>query len=430
MRIQFKIKLTPSQQEAYNLLHNKKYKYYTFAWSRQSGKSTLMKLIAIEWLFTGRKTQNSQIGYVCKNYILAKRLYRDILSAMPNSIVESANGTDLIITAQNGSTIQFFSAESGASLRGLTFTHLICDEFAFFQFKQPDGTHLWYDILSPTIKVKGIKCVFVSTPLGKANMFYEMYQIPTLDKNGSNSWRQRFVSIRKTIYDDGLVSEADIESIKASVPELTFRQEYCCEFLDSSETFLQGYEECFNDISYKYEKTWIGIDLSGDGTDATVVTKVNEKNECESIEVTGTLDMKYAKIAKIINESDNLQSVYMEKNGLGSPMINEVKKLVTKRNLIREWSTTNSSKEEIISNLAVLIAKKEVYFDENNIKLFEQCATFVATPSKTGKLTFAAQSGKNDDYVMSLAIALRCKQDFKYDSNVYFNRKINNFQIV
>lgn len=36
MNIKFDIKLTKSQQEAYEAIHNPKYKYYTLAWSRQS----------------------------------------------------------------------------------------------------------------------------------------------------------------------------------------------------------------------------------------------------------------------------------------------------------------------------------------------------------------------------------------------------------
>ena len=425
MNVKFKIRLTKSQKQAYNLVHTTGKKYFVFNWSRQSGKSTLMKVLCVEWLINAQR----QIGYVCKNYILAKRLYKDVLQAFPPEFVTAANGTDLIIQSQFGSTLQFFSAESGSSLRGLTFTHLIMDEFAFFPFVQPDGTHLWYDILSPTVKVKGRKVIFVSTPLGKNNLFYELYQLP-FQKGAKSDWRRKWVSLTKTIWDDGLVSFKTIMEIKSQVPELTFKQEYMCEFLDSSLTFFQGFEKCFHNISKRYERTWIGVDLSANGQDDTIVAKMNEKGEVELFEISGTLDMKYAQVAKIINESVNLQGVYLEENGLGAPMINEIRKLLEKKGSLHTWQTTNSSKEDIISELAVKIVKQEITFDKNDSKIYDQLSTFITKTSKSGILQFEAQAGHNDDMVMATAICLRCKQDYKYDKNVYFNKKTNSFKII
>lgn len=425
MKVRFNIDLTKSQQEAYDVIHKKEYKYIALNWSRQAGKSTLMKVLCLEWLLT----TPFQIGYVCRNYILAKRFYKEILQLIPPQFVASANASDLTIATTFKSTLQFFSAESGNALRGLTFSYLIMDEFAFFPFSQTDGTHLWYDILSPTIKAKGRKVIWVSTPLGKNNTFYEVYNLP-FGKGAGGDWRRRCVSMTKNIYEDGLVTPEQIEEIKSQVPELTFRQEYLCEFLDSSLTFFSGFEDCFLPTSKGYQKTWIGIDLSGNGQDETIVTKINEKNEVEVIPITGTLDVKYQLIANVINDAENLQAVYLENNGLGAPIINEIKKLVKNKNLLHEWHTSNTSKEEIVSQLAVQIAKKEISFDVNDSITYDQLATFTCKPSKTGKLTFAAQAGYHDDRVMATAIALRAKQDYKYDKNVYFNRKTNNFKLI
>lgn len=95
-------------------------------------------------------------------------------------------------------------------------------------------------------------------------------------------------------------------------------------------------------------------------------------------------------------------------------MINEIKKLVKYKSKIYEWTTTNSSKEEIVSALAVEIANKNIYFNNDDKGLFAELATFIVKYTKTGKMQFEAMSGKHDDRCLSLAIALRCKQDFKY----------------
>ena len=202
---------------------------------------------------------------------------------------------------------------------------------------------------------------------------------------------------------------------------MAWQQEFLCKFLDSSLTFFQGFEDTFSDFHFMEGKQWIGIDLSGNGQDETILAKVNERNEVKIIKIEGTLDMKYQKIAYEINRS-NPVAVYMENNGLGTPIINEVKKQVKNSNRIYEWNTSNSSKEEIISDLAVQISNKDIYFDSKDTELFSQFGTFICKISKTKKLTFAAQEGKKDDMVMATAIALRCKRDCRMmgESNIKF----------
>lgn len=403
MQINFDISLSKSQQEVYDLVQDKKYKYITVVFSRQSGKTVLMLVLCIQWMFQ----KNMSIAYICRNFVLSKRLYKELIKILPKEIIKSANGTDLSIESIYGSTLNFYSAEQGASLRGQTFNYMICDEFAFHKMEQPDGTHLWNDILSPTLKARGKKCIFVSTPLGKNNIFYEMYQ------RGLSDEFPKYASILKTIYDDGFITNDEIEEIKKSIPELSFKQEYLCEWIDDGLSFFQGFSECFDIDKISNGKCWIGIDCSGDGTDATVCSKINERGEIELFEAVGTLDMKYRQIADYLNR-ENPVAVYGEINGLGLPMLEEIKKLVRHKSKIYDWTTTNSSKEEIISDLAVSIANKDVHFLKDDMKTYNELGDFVVTVSKSRKLTFAARGSGHDDRVMATAIAYKCRQDFKY----------------
>ena len=401
-KIRFKIKLTESQKELYRLATDMSFKYLTVCLSRQQGKSTALIVLCVQWLLE----RNIKIGYVCRTSLFAETGYSDLLKIFPQQLIKKASTQTKYIETIFGSSIRFFSAESGNSLRGQSFHYLLLDEFAFFGFEQTDGTNLWDNILSPTVKVKGRKCIFVSTPLGKNNKFYEMYL------RGDNDEYPQYRSMLRTIYQDGLIRKDEIEETRKGIPELAWRQEYMCEFLDSALTFFSGFEHCFKSYDYKYEKTWIGVDLSGNGQDATILTKINEKNEVESIEIKGSLDMKYKKISEIINEAKNLQNCYIEVNGLGQPMYNEIKKLVKDKTKVREWETSNSSKEEIVSELAVRIAQKAITFNEVDKSLYGEFGTFVANYTKGGHLQFGAISGKHDDRIMSLAIALKAKTDY------------------
>lgn len=415
MTINFDITLSASQQEALDLVNDNRYKFYTFTWSRQSGKSVLMQILAIKWL----AEKNRNIAYICKNYLLAKKIYKELTKILPNNFIKSKNGSDFYIESINGSSLTFYSAESGASLRGQTFDYLILDEFAFFQFEQTDGSNLWFDILSPTFKAKGKKCIFVSTPLGKSNLFYEMYL------RGLSEEFPKYVSLKKTIYDDGFVTSDDIDDIKKSIPKLSFEQEYLCEFLDSSLTFFTGFEDCFHDFTFRNnEKIWGGLDLSSNGEDETILTFINQSRQVKQYKIEGSLDRKYRQIADILNHTPTLQFIYMENNGVGNPMINEIRKLVVKKGKILEFTTTNSTKEEIVSSMAVEIAKKNIHFNNNDGELYKQFGTFVASYSKSGKMTFAGRSGTHDDRIMSLCIANCCIEATKFgDKNIRFSRQ-------
>ena len=415
MQLHFDINLTASQQEAYDLIHEDDVKYVTLAWSRQSGKSWLMELLCIEWLLTGNRVS---IAYVCRSYLLAKKVYKELLSFLPEGTYKSANGSDLTITAKDGSVLQFYSAESGNALRGNTFHYLILDEFAFFAMEQTDGTNLWFDILSPTVKVRGRKVIFVSTPLGKSNLFYEMYE------RGLSDEYPDYRSLRKTVYDDGLVSEAQIEDIKRSIPTLSFRQEYMVEFLDNAVTFFGGFEACYvANLSYADKgKVYIGIDFSANGEDRTVLTKVNGEGEVWQSVITGSLDMRYQRIAQLIDKTKNLQSCFYEDNSIGAPMANEISKLLDPqiRRRFVAFTTSNASKDKIVSKLAVDIANEDLMYGDP--ELYNELANFQCHYSKSGKPTYGGANGVHDDRVMSLAIANHARNTVKRESSIAFAR--------
>lgn len=405
MDFKFDIKRTKGQKIAYKMLHNPDVKYMILVWSRQSGKSTFAELACIESLCK----QNRFSGYIAPSYKHGQKVFFELMRILESTgIVRKSNASDLRIESIYGSVLQFFSAEAPTSIRGNTISGiLIIDEASYFPDILPNGEDIWYNVIQPITKVRCEKIIMISTPAGKRGFFYQHYMRALEGKEG-------YACMKRTIYDDDLASEEYIEEQKKSIPEKIFAQEYECVFLDSSLTFFEGFENCFGKYQYHQGKEWIGIDLSGNGSDETIITKINELGEICQYKITGTLDMKYAKIADVIDKS-NAVAVYMENNGLGAPIINEVKKLVRNKSKIYEWSTTNSSKEEIITNLAVRIANKELFFNDEDVELFSQFGTFLCKISpKTKRFTFEAMAGSHDDRIMSLAIALRCREDFKY----------------
>ena len=133
--------------------------------------------------------------------------------------------------------------------------------------------------------------------------------------------------------------------------------------------------------------------------------------------VTGNLDDKYRKIANIINNEKQLVMCYIEANSIGEPMINEIRKLVINKLKVQYYTTTNENKAENVGNLQLAIAQNEIFFNREDAELYKQLAVFTYKISKqTRRITYAAKEPFHDDRVMSLLIAKRAMEDFKFNT--------------
>lgn len=401
--LRFKIKLTKSQNKAYELLHKEDVRYLVCCWSRQQGKSVFAEISLIEYLCKPK----SFSYYISPTFSQGRKVFKDILRLLESTnIITKYNSSTLTIETIFGSTLQFFSFENITAVRGNTVNGLVVIDEAAFAYS-PNEDDPFNSVIYPTIKAnfKKNKVLVISTPKGKRGLFWNLW---CKALNGDKG----YAYLKATIYDDNLVDADQLDEIKNSMPLRVFQEEFLCEFLDSSSTYFEGFEKCFGEFVYDDDvKQYIGIDLSANGKDETILTKINEINQVKQYLIKGTLDQKYRQIADIIDSTNNLQIVLMENNGVGAPIINEVKKLVKNNNIIVEWITTNSSKNEILSDLALEIANQKLYFDSNDGQLYSQFGTIIVKFTKTGKLQIEASSGFKDDRIMSLGIALRGKND-------------------
>ena len=128
--------------------------------------------------------------------------------------------------------------------------------------------------------------------------------------------------------------------------------------------------------------------------------------------------MKYKLIADCINSTKNLEKVYIEQNGIGAPMLNEIMKRVNCRSKVKYWTTTNETKTDIINLLSMKVSNDEMYLPEEDKKLYGEFCTFTFQVTKTKKVTYGAKTGFHDDRIMSLAIALIAREENKNRFNV------------
>lgn len=60
------------------------------------------------------------------------------------------------------------------------------------------------------------------------------------------------IYILRTIYDDALISNEQIEELKKGYPELAWKTEFLCEFLTNALSVFPDYEQCFKDYNFNF----------------------------------------------------------------------------------------------------------------------------------------------------------------------------------
>ena len=375
MKINFNINLTRKQQEAYDIIHKRDCKFLVARWSRQCGKTVFAEIMMIEYLCF----PNSFNAYISPTFAQGKKVFAELMQLLEGTgIIKKANAADLKIESVYGATLKFFSMESPTSIRGNTVSGLlVMDEAAFFPTQLSDGQDPFYNVIFPIIKARKPKVLVISTPNGRQGMYYDLYLKAFNEEKG-------YYQITATIYDDDLIAL----------------------------TVFPNFETCF-DGNYGGGKCWIGIDPSSVGDDNTILTVVNEKNEVRQHKIDGSLDSKYAQIARLVNQYNPI-ATYIENNSIGEVMANEIKKQLKRKSNFYTFTTTNESKKQYISLLAVGIANNEIHFEQDNRLLYSELSTFTFKLTKGGNITYAAKEPYHDDTVTSLGIALQCKEDFRY----------------
>ena len=402
MKVNIKgIKLTESQRLIYNAANDKEHRIVMCNLSRQQGKTTVVMLLCMKWL----TEKNQDIIYFTPTFTLAKRIYNNIMKMLPLQFVRKANASDLFIEAINGSQLRFFSGEAAQAARGSNCTKLVIDEAAYIK-QEIDGQDFYYNIVLPLTKVHCDKIVMISTPKSTFGFYHDLCM------QAISGERDDMIYIKRTIYQDSLIKPEEIEELKKGYPPMAWKCEFECQFISNALSVFPNYDSCF-DETYTTGKCWIGIDPSSVGEDNTILTVINEKNQVKQYKIDGELDSKYAQIAKLINHYTPV-ATYIENNSIGEVMANEIKKQLTRKSNFYTFSTTNESKKDYISLIAVAIANNEIHFEPDNKLLYSELGTFTYHLTKTGNITYAAVDGKHDDTVTSLGIAMQCKEDFKY----------------
>lgn len=385
-----------------------KYFFITAVAGRQSGKTLAAIAQLIKWTL---EDKGCQAWVVSPTDSQSQAFYKKVYQALKESNLIKYNTRSKgnpQITLRNGSFIQFRSAGSKDSLRGVSLEYLIVDEAAYVD---EDTIN---EVLLPALNVKGKKCLFTTTPKGRGNWIYGMYQ------KGQKKEEQKYYSLKFTSYDNPESNEEYINERKKAMPEQLFNQEFRAAFVDGGSVFenihnlAQIKKEQLSQVNVDQDETYYGgIDV-GLVNDHTVYTILDSNNNMVFFERMARRDVQHHKNRmRMITNKFQPKAVFIEVNGQGQPIFEELKREYSS---FKPFTTTQKTKQEIIHNLVNKFNTEEITIinDENVINELEGYGYKVTT---NGQLKFENVGCDHDDIVMSLALAQECKNKKQFSAN-------------
>lgn len=387
--------------------------------SRQLGMSTTtLAFILHKAIFQ----KNAKIVIACKKLNDASKMLTDeiyfMLEHLPSFMqpaIKEKNKNRIHFAASN-SWIQAVAASPGA-LRQYQATHVVFDEFAFYNDIQAGLDAEMYRAALPSFQRDGF-CTIISTPNGLGNMYAD-YCLAAKANNLPNwwykelSWRLR----EERLYDkDGNFDNG--ESFKQSVLALPngkriWAAEYDCQLLASGNTVFDvenieittTKQEPLSNMLY-----YIGADVAGGGGGDYSVAQVLDQagNQVFTYRNNQISPKEFGIYLNQLGKRYNTACIAVERNNHGHTTIQELENLGY-RNLYRAedgklgFNTIEKTKIEIIANLDAMFKSGLVKLSDKDT--LDEIRTFIHIGAETHSSKMGAASGKHDDTVMSLAIA-------------------------
>lgn len=182
---------------------------------RRCGKS---RLAAVNLLLEGLECpQGSGVMYVAPTQGQARVIIWNVLMELGRDIISSAHVNNSEITLVNGAVIYVRGADRPDTLRGVSLTYCVLDEFADMK---PSA---WEQVIRASLSDKRGRAMFIGTPKGR-NHFYDLFKLG--DSGDDIEWK----SWSFTTADNELIHPDEIAAAKKTLSSFAFKQEYMASF--------------------------------------------------------------------------------------------------------------------------------------------------------------------------------------------------------
>ena len=213
----------PTLHEAQEEVANSDARWKILCAGRRFGKTRLGVQMCLQVALAGGRA-----WWVAPTFSIARVGWRDIAASaksFPREIEPKVSLANMQIDLHSGGSIAVRSADNPQRLRGEGLDFLVMDEAAFVK---PD---VWQEVLRPTLTERKGSALFISTPMGRDNWFFDLWETA---EEADNWERFRFATV-----DNPMIDPEEVESARGEVGSIVFAQEYLAEFVDAGQGMLK-----------------------------------------------------------------------------------------------------------------------------------------------------------------------------------------------
>ncbi|MHB1937078.1 MAG: terminase large subunit domain-containing protein [Acidobacteriaceae bacterium] len=369
---------------------------------RRFGKSTMSLIKAVHacatnknqhWFVTAPSIDQAKIYFTeferfTINHPVLQRLISGNITYHPFPQIRFRSGS--VLEARSTSL-------DGMYLRGQGANGVVVTEAAWVK------DVVWNEVIRALLLDRKGTALVETTPNGGGDWTYKLFQEAGSDETG---YTTRF---HATCYENTRIDELEIERIRRSIPDISFRQEYLAEFVDDDSavfpwTLLQ---KVFDDDSVVVpgspaadHQYVIGADLAKH-RDFTVICVLDTTKEPYTIaEWHRTNNMRYTDIAASINEIAKRYNarVYLDATGVGDAVSESVENM-------ERVVFTQKIRDDIIADMVVSMERGKVVLPPAIPDLRDELRYFRRV-EHGASVKAEATGGFHDDCVMGLGLAL------------------------
>jgi hypothetical protein len=361
---------------------------------RRWGKTVMSGMVVMNVL-----RQHGRAAWIAPTYKNSRPLWRWAVNTVAPTVKTghmSINKADRIITTRHGGELAIYSGDNIDSIRGEAFNLVVLDEAAKL------SEDAWSEAIMPTLADYDGDAILISTPRGR-NWFYLEYLRAQTDGTTAAAWQapttdNPLPNIRKAA---GLA--------KLRVPEMSYRQEWLAEFLESSGVFRRITEAATAmplDAPLPGRAYVAGVDVANEA-DFTVIV-IMDAGSREMVHMDRFNRVGYVALEDRIEATARrwgLQTLVIEDNSIGRPVIDHL----WGRGLpIVPFHTSGQSKGPLIQALQSAFEHDAIRI-LNNPVLIGELQAYESKRTASG-FSYSAPSGMHDDTVMALAFAWHAGQ--------------------
>tara|TARA_Y100001963_G_scaffold23040_2_gene30447 strand:- start:22165 stop:23427 length:1263 start_codon:yes stop_codon:yes gene_type:complete len=213
----------PTLHEAQEEVANSDARWKILCAGRRFGKTRLGVQMCLQVALAGGRA-----WWVAPTFSIARVGWRDIAASaksFPREIEPKVSLANMQIDLHSGGSIAVRSADNPQRLRGEGLDFLVMDEAAFVK------PEVWQEVLRPTLTERKGSALFISTPMGRDNWFYDLWETA---EEADNWERFRFATV-----DNPMIDPEEVEAAKGEVGSIVFAQEYLAEFVDAGQGMLK-----------------------------------------------------------------------------------------------------------------------------------------------------------------------------------------------